>query len=103
VASFISIVRQDPIFGALLILLALGVVSNVLSGDLLGMIITAVIFWGIVTFRWWGYWLAMVLTGLGLAFSLPLLLGGPSAGALIAVGIQVFTLAVLYTHRDRFD
>ena len=102
--------RLDPVFGALLGLLALAVLVNAASGDMFGVLLWAVILWGVVTFRWWGYLLAMLVAGVAVAVELIFLLVALSRGVLallplvgFGLAASLFTLIVLYTRRDRFD
>jgi len=110
-ANIKAIVRADPIFGCLLFLMALNVLANALSGSVLGILISAAMLWGVLTFQWWGYLIAMVSVGLSLfgnVVSLVRLLArsatfGGLAWVLLFLAIDVFVLIVLYTRRQHFD
>ena len=101
--------RVDKVFGALLVVMALGVFANVMQHSWTSTIISGAMLGGIVTFQWWGYWLAMIGAGLSLfiaamAFIAARSLGGGSVIALlIPFALYSFVLVVLYTRRDRFD
>jgi hypothetical protein len=110
-ANIKAIARADPLFAVVLALSALGVVGNLLSGYYTGTIVSAATLWGLVTFRWWGYLLALATSGLyRLGF------GAVTATALaeghrgfdliwgvVAVGISCFVVLVLLTRREHFD
>lgn len=66
-ANIRMILRYDPLFGTVLVLLALEMLLQVLTQWWYGAIISGVTLWGMVTFRWWGYVLAMMGGGLGVA------------------------------------
>ena len=99
-------------FGGLLALLALGLVRALLVRSFLDIVLCAAILWGVLTFQRWGYWLAMVLSGLALfaGGELALLAGAVGIlahpvlllGLALALGPYLFTIIVLYTRRDRF-
>ncbi len=105
-----TIARQDPAYGALLGLGALGLLANLLSGNLFGVVLVLAVLWGLITFRWWGYLLAMfgaVVGGMLQLWGLLIILRKGAIGGAVSVafalGVSVFTVAVLYTRRDRFD
>jgi len=109
-ANIKSIVRLDPVFGVLLGLLALDLLINVVAQHWFGIVLSAAILWGVVTFQWWGYLIAMVLAGLGLVGGLIGLTAAlaQASGLWVAVmafplAVNLFTLIVLYTRRERFD
>lgn len=110
-ANIKSIARADRVFAALLALLALDLLLPLLSGYPVSTIISAATLWGVVTFRWWGYLLAMLSAGLNA------LLLGVFAAALAGAGyrgldliwapaivtVNVFLVLVLFTRRQHFD
>ncbi len=107
-ASVRQILRADKVLGATLVLMAISVVLNTLTGALLAAGFSAAVLWGVVTFRYWGYLLAMFSTGLGLLRSGGAFIGshpeGPIAAWLLAsVAINAFVLWTLYTRRESFD
>ena len=109
-ANIKSIVRLDPVFGVLLGLLALDLLINIVAQHWFGIVLSAAILWGVVTFQWWGYLIAMVLAGLGLVGGLIGLTAAlaQASGLWVVVmafplAVNLFTLIVLYTRRERFD
>jgi hypothetical protein len=107
-ASIRQILRADKALGAVLVLMALSVLLDVLSGALLAALFAFAVLWGIVTFRYWGYLLAMFSAGLGLLGSAAPLLGRHHEGLVAAwllasAAINAFVLWVLYTRRESFD
>jgi hypothetical protein len=103
-ANIKMILRYDPVFGAVLVLLALNVVLLLLTQRWFGMVLAAAMVWGLVTFRSWGYWLAIAGVGMNLVLGLLMLAGGTSSAlSLIPLAINGFVLVVLFTRRDRFD
>jgi len=64
-----GVVKADPLFGVLLGMLALQVALAFLSGKFLSIIVSFAIFWGVFTLRYWGYLLALILSGLSLVGS----------------------------------
>jgi hypothetical protein len=98
--------RYDPLFGALLVLMAADVLLRLLSGAGLSAIIPALMLWGIVTFRWWAWWLVTIGAALGLVVGVIMLAATDGAGQLVLlIGLATngFVLIVLYARRDRFD
>jgi hypothetical protein len=66
------------------------------------------VLWGVITFQWWGYWMAVAgagLTTLLLAgvFVGSLTIGQPLWWVLLPLAIYAFVLWVLYTRREHFD
>jgi hypothetical protein len=107
-ASIVQILRADKALGAVLVLMTLSVVLNILTGAVLAALFSFAVLWGVVTFQYWGYLLAMFGAGLGLLRSAGPLLGrhheGPIAAWLLAsAAINAFVLWVLYTRRESFD
>jgi hypothetical protein len=108
-ASIRHIFRADKVFASLLVLLSLGVFFNVLGQNWFGVILGGAVLWGIVTFQWWGFWLAIIGAGLGALMSLVMFIALAAAGTGFAVFaapsflIDAFVLIVLLTRRDRFD
>jgi len=103
-ANIKMVLRYDPLFGGVLVLMALTVVLLFLTQRWFGVMLAAATVWGLVTFRWWGYWLAMGSAGMNLVVGLLILAGGASSAvSLIPLAINGFVLIVLFTRRDRFD
>jgi len=104
-ANITAIMRYDPLFGAVLGLLALNALLQAVMQAWFSAVIAAAMLWGIVTFRSWGYWIVMVGAGLGVVGGVAMLAfaeGGRHWRALAPVAINAFVLIVLYTRRDRF-
>jgi hypothetical protein len=93
----------------MLALMALVVAVNLLTASWFSAFISGAVLWGIITFRWWGYLLAMVGAGIGAFIAAMILVaflragGGGASWALLPLAIDCFVLVVLYTRRDRFD
>ena len=103
-ANIKMVLRYDPLFGGVLVLLALTVVLLFLTQRWFGVMLAAATVWGLVTFRWWGYWMAMAGAGMSLGLGLLMLGGGASSAvSLVPLAINGFVLIVLFTRRDRFD
>ena len=108
-ASIRYILRADKAFGAMLALMALVVAVNLLTASWFSAFISGAVLWGIITFRWWGYLLAMVGAGIGAFIAAMILVaflragGGGASWALLPLATDCFVLVVLYTRRDRFD
>jgi len=104
-ANIKVIMRHDPLFGALLVLMALNVVGGLVGQSWFRAGIGGLMLWGILTFRWWGYWLAMLLAVVGLVGLVVIMAAAGIAGLvlLIPVAINAFVITVLYRRRDCFD
>ncbi len=108
--AVVHVMRGDALFAVVLVLLALNVVGKLLTGRWLDAVIAGAILWGIITFRRWGYLVAMFLNGLALllgpfAVVFVLALGGGVAAVgllLSGLGVHAFCVAVLYARRDHF-
>jgi hypothetical protein len=105
-----SVMRGDPLFFALLVLLGLNVLLPLLAGWILLAVLPLIVFWGIYTFRWWGYLIAMIGVGFGLFWLLVAVVAsaGPGRGIdlaslLLSLGFYLFVFVVLYRRRDYFD
>ena len=101
--------QADRLFEIALALLALLLLISLLSRSLVGIVIATAMLWGIVTFQWWGYLMAMIGAGLNvftwLVFFI-ISLGhprGPSLFSLFTLAINIFILAVLYSRREHFE
>ena len=105
-ANIRAIMRYDPLFGAVIVMLAASAVWQVVSGSWTGAILAAAMFWGLVTFRWWGYLVVMIGAGMGLAFGIigvAITRAALHWAVLLPVAINAFVIVVLFTRRDRFD
>ena len=102
--NFKAILRADPWFGALLVLLALEVLLQFLTTNWFGAALGGAMFWGVLTFRWWG-WLVVVLgAGLGLLGGVvTLATAGIGLFSLAITAVNAFVVIVMYRRRDRFD
>lgn len=101
-----AILRHDPLFGAVIVMLAGSAVWQLVMGSWTGAILAAAMFWGLVTFRWWGYLVVMIGAGMGLVFGIirVALTGAALHWAVwLPTAIYAFVIVVLYTRRDRFD
>jgi len=109
-----AVARADKLFTAVLAFLALQVLLAFLRVDILGLILSALILSGVLSFRWWGYWLALIGALLGLLVSLSYIgLGMVSAiqSGTVGLGLILFTVSaavnlfialVLFTRRQHF-
>ena len=68
-AQIRGIARADKVFAAMLAILAFQVLMAFLGASILGAILGGVILWGVLSFRWWGYWLALLGALFGLLAS----------------------------------
>ncbi|MFB3883014.1 MAG: hypothetical protein ACE149_17240 [Armatimonadota bacterium] len=123
-ANIRQIMRGDKLFAAVLVLKALEVLLALMGHRWVSLAISGLVFWGIVTFRWWGFWIAVIGAAFGAMGGLLLMLGsmaimglaavasqasaavlGGAAGALglLALAINGFVLWVLWTRKDMFD
>ena len=96
------IAKQDPLFAVVLGLLALDVLVSLSAGSVIGAIPPAAVFWGVYTFCSWGFWLAMIGAGFGLAMAL-LSLGAQPGTAAFWAALFLFVIIVLYRRRELFD
>jgi len=107
-----GIKRADKVFGALLVLMALETLGELARGRWFGALVSAIILWGVLTLRWWGYLVAMALSAMSLAIMVMLLValsirdpGHAAAGSLVLLlpmAIAGFVLFVLFTRREHF-
>jgi hypothetical protein len=109
-----GIARADKLFAAVLAILALELLVSLLSCSVIGVIISGAVFWGVLSLQWWGYWLAIILSLLGLLWALVgLAIGMVSAIQTGTIGLlfiypaisaagHVFILLVLFTRRQHF-
>ncbi len=103
-ANIRQIFRTDKMFGALLVLRALGIVIDIVTGAWTGAIIGGIVLWGVVTFRWWGYLIAMLGAGSGVFYGVLFMFsGGLGVTSLIGLAVNAFVLWVLYSRKDFFD
>jgi len=94
------IAKQDPLIGVVMGLQAVEAALSIPQG-IFAMIIPVATFWGVFTFQLWGFWLAVILSGLNALWAVTLLVRHPVA-ALFAGAIPIFTLVVLAMRRDYF-
>jgi len=114
-AQIRGIARADKVFAAMLAILAFQVLMAFLGASILGAILGGVILWGVLSFRWWGYWLALLGALFGLLGSVSFMgLGMASAiqSGTIGLGLiysatsaatNLFIALVLFTRRQHFD
>jgi hypothetical protein len=108
-ASIKEIAHGDKLFTAVLLLMALDVAVAALGGGSVSVLLAIARLWGVLTFRWWGYWLAMIGAGLGALLWLPIFLAAASTGGatgalwILPFLFDCFVLYVLHTRRDSFD
>lgn len=102
-ASLRHIFREDKLFAVLLVLMALEMVLAFANGNNFGGSLVLILLWGIVTFTWWGYWIAMISAGLAVFQGLLFLLPGAGIFALLFIVPNAFVLWVLYQRREMFD
>lgn len=113
-AQIRGIARADKVFAAMLAILALQVLMAFLGGSMLGAILGGLILWGVLSFQWWGYWLALLGALFGLLASVSFIgLGMASAiqSGTIGLGLMYFEMSaatnlfialVLFTRRQHF-
>jgi hypothetical protein len=101
-ANIKVILRHDPLLAIVLAILAASAVLQFAAQAWLGAVTSALILWGIVTFRWWGYWFAMFCGAMGFLGAVIAMFGG-GVGGLVALAMNGFVLGVLYSRRDCFD
>jgi len=124
-ANIRQIMRGDKLLGVVLGMMALQVLLALLAHRWISLAISGLVLWGLVTFRWWGFWIAVIGAGFGALGGLMLMLGGAvaimggatalfdasatvlgsAAGALglILLAINGFVLWVLWARKDMFD
>jgi hypothetical protein len=105
-ANIRAILRHDPLFGAVIVMLAASAAWQVVRGSWTGAILAAAMLWGLVTFRWWGYLVVMIGAVMGLIFGIVLVAiarGSLHWALLLPVAINAFVVVVLFRRRDRFD
>ncbi len=103
-ASIKEIFRTDKLFSVVLILIAMQTVVAVISGAWMSAVFSGILLWGIVTFRWWGLWIAAIGAGFGVMNGVMLMLSGSlDLPGLVGLAINGFVLWVLYSRKDLFD
>jgi hypothetical protein len=106
---------EDPMFAVVLALMAFELLMSFVMMNILGVIIGAAIFWGVLSLQWWGYLIAIFgavlglltsLGGFGMAMSSAVSSGTLSLAhflfAAFSVVVNAFVLYVLYTRRSYF-
>jgi hypothetical protein len=107
-ASIKEIAKGDKLFTAVLLLMALDVCTAGFGGAF-SVVLALIKLWGVLTFRWWGYWLAIIGSALGALLWLPTFFAAAATGGLTgALFLLPFlsnclVIGVLYTRRDSFD
>lgn len=105
-----GLARADPALAVLLALMAISALASLVRGDLVSAMIQGAILWGVLTFQWWGYFIALALAALsvvaGVGIVAVAIAGGAGLAATVAFGptvvVGVFTLIVLLRRRDSF-
>src|SRR5574340_728677 len=95
---FAFIAKRDPLLATVFALLALNVVINLMDFDLLGLVVSAAVFWAVYTFQSWGWWVAVICSAVGALLALYALSAAPVLGAILMV-IPCFTLVVLWRRK----
>lgn len=95
------IAKQDPLIAIVMALLALNVLVNIGNRSPLGMVVSGAIFWGVFTFQAYGYWLALIGSGLGLLLAFFAFALSPPLG-LILGATPAFTFVVLLLRKEYF-
>ncbi len=114
-AQIRGIAQADKVFAAMLAILALQVLMAFLSASILGALLGGLILWGVLSFQWWGYWLALLGALFGLLASVSSMgMGMASAiqSGTIELGLiyfampaatNLFIALALFTRRQHFD
>jgi hypothetical protein len=109
-----GVARADRLFAAVLVILALKVLSSFMIFSIVGMVLSGAILWGVLSFQWWGYWLAIIFSLLDLLFGLSMLGSGMATatqtgmidlmliGAVWRVVANMFVVVVLFARRRHF-
>jgi hypothetical protein len=109
-----GIARADKLFAAVLVILALKVLSSFMMFSVLGIFLSGAILWGVLSLQWWGYWLAIIFSLLDLLFALLMMASGMTSamqsgmidlmliGAAWRAGANMFVVLVLYSRRQHF-
>ena len=87
-----GIARADRLFAAVLVILALQVLVAFMAGSIFGAVIGGLILWGVLSLRWWGYWLALLGALVGLLMST----AWAGIGMAAAVGTGTVGLGLIY-------
>ncbi len=95
------IAKQDPLLAAVFVLQALNALAYLATGSIFGGAIAAAIFWGVYTFQLWGYWVAIVLAGVGVLLGVMAMGISPVAG-IPFLALPLFTLIILARRRQYF-
>ena len=106
-----GLARADPALALLLALMAIAALASLLRRDLFGAIVGGAILWGVLTFQWWGYFIALAFAAISVLGCVAVIaLGivrGVGLAALFTLGptlaVGVFAIVVLLRRRDRFD
>ena len=105
-----SLARADPALAVLLALMAISALASLLREDLVSAMVQGAILWGVLTFQWWGYYIALALAALsvvaGVGIVAVAIAGGAGLAALFTLGptlaVGVFAIVVLLRRRDSF-
>ena len=106
-----GLARADPALAALLALMAIAALASLLRLDLLGAIVGGAILWGVLTFQWWGYFIALAFAAISVLGCVAVIALGIVKGAGLAalftlgptLAVGIFAIVVLLRRRDRFD
>jgi len=90
--------------------MAVSALASLLRGDFISAMIQGAILWGVLTFQWWGYFIALALAALsvvaGVGIVAVAIAGGAGLTATVVFGptvvVGVFTVIVLLRRRDSF-
>ena len=109
-----GIARADKLFAAVLVILALKVLSSFVMFSVIGIFLSGAILWGVLSLQWWGYLLAIIFSLLDLLFALLVVAGGMTSaiqsgmidlmliGAAWRMLANMFVVLVLFTRRQHF-
>ena len=109
-----GIARADKLFAAVLVILALKVLSSFVMFSVIGIFLSGAILWGVLSLQWWGYLLGIIFSLLDLLFALLVVGIGMSAATqsgmidLMLIGAawrtlaNMFVVVVLFTRRQHF-
>lgn len=93
--------KEDPAYSFVLALAALSVLMSFVNFNIIGLIFSIAVFWGLLSFQWWGYLIAMFGALLGVLAALGMLgltmAGAASSGTLnLAAFISALFHSIAY-------